>query len=42
MEGDDGPERAEPLSDNEKEMIRDTWGHIYKNCEDVGVSVLIR
>lgn len=39
---DDRPERAEPLSDAEREIIQDTWGHVYKNCEDVGVSVLIR
>lgn len=42
VEGEDGPERAKPLSDTERELIQDTWGHIYKNCEDVGVSVLIR
>lgn len=39
---EDRPERAEPLSDAEREIIQDTWGHVYKNCEDVGVSVLIR
>ncbi|XP_054634786.1 cytoglobin-2 [Dunckerocampus dactyliophorus] len=38
----DRPERTEPLSDVEREIIQDTWGHVYKNCEDVGVSVLIR
>ncbi|KAK1885664.1 Cytoglobin-2 [Dissostichus eleginoides] len=42
VEPDDRPERAEPLSDAEREIIQDTWGHVYKNCEDVGVSVLIR
>ncbi|XP_075946859.1 cytoglobin-2 [Anarhichas minor] len=42
VERDDRPERAEPLSDAEREIIQDTWGHVYKNCEDVGVSVLIR
>lgn len=41
-DGGDGPERAPPLSDTERETIQDTWGHVYKNCEDVGVSVLIR
>lgn len=41
-ECEDRPERAEPLSDTEREIIQDTWGHVYKNCEDVGVSVLIR
>ncbi|MED6245586.1 hypothetical protein ATANTOWER_005165 [Ataeniobius toweri] len=39
---EDRPERTEPLSDSEREIIQDTWGHVYKNCEDVGVSVLIR
>ncbi|KAM3623435.1 uncharacterized protein V6R79_011141 [Siganus canaliculatus] len=39
---DDRLERAEPLSDAEREIIQDTWGHVYKNCEDVGVTVLIR
>ncbi|XP_029013544.1 cytoglobin-2 [Betta splendens] len=39
---EDRPERAEPLSDAEREVIQDTWGHVYKSCEDVGVSVLIR
>uniref|UniRef100_A0A3Q3KEN7 superoxide dismutase n=1 Tax=Monopterus albus TaxID=43700 RepID=A0A3Q3KEN7_MONAL len=42
VEGEDRPERAEPLSDAEREIIKDTWGHVFKNCEDVGVSVLIR
>lgn len=41
-ECEDRPERAEPLSDAEMEIIQHTWGHVYKNCEDVGVSVLIR
>uniref|UniRef100_A0A3Q3WS86 superoxide dismutase n=1 Tax=Mola mola TaxID=94237 RepID=A0A3Q3WS86_MOLML len=41
-EADDRPERAEPLSDTERDIIQDTWGHVYKNCDDVGVSVLIR
>ncbi|XP_056136113.1 cytoglobin-2 [Lampris incognitus] len=35
-------EREEPLTDAEREIIRDTWGRVYENCEDVGVSVLIR
>ncbi|XP_077462488.1 cytoglobin-2 isoform X2 [Stigmatopora argus] len=42
VNSDDRPERTEPLSDVEREIIQDTWGHIYKNCDDVGVSVLIR
>ena len=39
VDGEDGPER---LSDSERDMIRDAWGHVYQNCEDVGVSILIR
>ncbi|XP_061585020.1 cytoglobin-2 [Cololabis saira] len=39
---EDRPERAEPLTDAEREIIQDTWGHVYQHCEDVGVSVLIR
>ncbi|KPP60448.1 hypothetical protein Z043_121554, partial [Scleropages formosus] len=35
-------ERADQLSEEEKGMIQDTWGRVYENCEDVGVSVLIR
>ncbi|XP_034543409.1 cytoglobin-2 [Notolabrus celidotus] len=42
VECDDRPERTEPLTDTEREIIQDTWGIVYKNCEDVGVSVLIR
>ncbi|XP_074521637.1 cytoglobin-2 [Halichoeres trimaculatus] len=42
VECDDRPERTEPLTDTEREIIQDTWGVVYKNCEDVGVSVLIR
>uniref|UniRef100_A0A668AKU0 superoxide dismutase n=1 Tax=Myripristis murdjan TaxID=586833 RepID=A0A668AKU0_9TELE len=42
MEHEERPERVEPLSDAEREIIRDTWGRVYENCEDVGVSVLIR
>ncbi|KAG7223720.1 hypothetical protein INR49_015448 [Caranx melampygus] len=42
VQREDRPERAKPLSDAEREIIQDTWGHVYKNCEDVGVSVLIR
>ncbi|KAM7008889.1 cytoglobin-2 [Tautogolabrus adspersus] len=42
VECDDRPERSEPLTDAEREIIQDTWGVVYKNCEDVGVSVLIR
>ncbi|KAM4603880.1 cytoglobin-2 [Polymixia lowei] len=41
-EDEERRERAEPLSDAEREIIQDTWGRVYENCEDVGVSVLIR
>lgn len=42
VDGEDSPQRVQPLSDSERDMIRDAWGHVYKNCEDVGVSILIR
>ncbi|XP_064821012.1 cytoglobin-2-like [Oncorhynchus masou masou] len=42
MERGERPERAEPLTDAEREIIQNTWVHVYENCEDVGVSVLIR
>ncbi|XP_058497445.1 cytoglobin-2 [Solea solea] len=42
VDREDRPERAEPLSDTEREIIQDTWGQVYKSCDDVGVSVLIR
>lgn len=42
MEHGERPERAEPLTDAEREIIQNTWVHVYENCEDVGVSVLIR
>ncbi|XP_070595948.1 cytoglobin [Erythrolamprus reginae] len=35
-------ERSEELSDAERKMIQETWNRVYANCEDVGVSVLIR
>lgn len=35
-------ERAEPLSEAEMGMIQNTWARVYENCEDVGVSILIR
>ncbi|GLD65029.1 cytoglobin [Lates japonicus] len=39
-----GPSGARPsrCPTPEREIIQDTWGDVYKNCEDVGVSVLIR
>ncbi|KAJ8399695.1 hypothetical protein AAFF_G00408000 [Aldrovandia affinis] len=35
-------ERVDPLSEAERGMIQDTWGRVYENCDDVGVSILIR
>ncbi|XP_034264458.1 cytoglobin [Pantherophis guttatus] len=35
-------ERSEELSDPERKVIQETWNRVYVNCEDVGVSILIR
>lgn len=35
-------ERNEEISDAEKKVIQETWSRVYANCEDVGVSILIR
>uniref|UniRef100_U3I7D6 superoxide dismutase n=1 Tax=Anas platyrhynchos platyrhynchos TaxID=8840 RepID=U3I7D6_ANAPP len=35
-------ERSEEISEAEKKVIQETWSRVYANCEDVGVSVLIR
>ncbi|XP_054834627.1 cytoglobin isoform X1 [Eublepharis macularius] len=35
-------ERSEEMSDAEKKVIQETWSTVYANCEDVGVSILIR
>ncbi|XP_073166604.1 cytoglobin isoform X1 [Lepidochelys kempii] len=35
-------ERSEELSDAERKVIQETWSRVYTNCEDVGVSILIR
>ncbi|KAK9406852.1 cytoglobin [Crotalus adamanteus] len=35
-------ERSEELSDAERKVIQETWNRVYANCEDVGVSILIR
>lgn len=35
-------ERSEDMSDAEKKVIQETWSRVYANCEDVGVSILIR
>ncbi|XP_076871976.1 cytoglobin-2 [Brachyhypopomus gauderio] len=36
------PERPEPLSDAERNIVQDTWARVYETCEDVGVAILIR
>ncbi|CAL9700453.1 unnamed protein product [Knipowitschia caucasica] len=41
-EDEDRPQRAEPLSDSDTEIIQGTWALVYKNYENVGVSLLIR
>ncbi|KAG8446096.1 hypothetical protein GDO86_013822 [Hymenochirus boettgeri] len=35
-------ERLEEITESEKGAIKETWARVYTNCEDVGVSVLIR
>ncbi|KAM8796922.1 cytoglobin [Eudromia elegans] len=35
-------ERSEEISEAEKKVIQETWSRVYANCEDVGVSILIR
>ncbi|XP_068120164.1 cytoglobin [Hyperolius riggenbachi] len=35
-------ERPEEITETEKGIIKETWERVYANCEDVGVSVLIR
>ncbi|XP_032995305.1 cytoglobin isoform X2 [Lacerta agilis] len=35
-------ERNEEMSDAEKKVIQEIWSRVYVNCEDVGVSLLIR
>ncbi|KAL4657926.1 cytoglobin [Arapaima gigas] len=37
-----GDREVQPLSDTEKAMIQDTWATVYKDSEDVGVSILLR
>ncbi|KPP77261.1 fas-binding factor 1-like [Scleropages formosus] len=36
----EGDREVEPLSDSAKGMIQDTWATVYRNSEDVGVSIL--
>ncbi|XP_078510726.1 cytoglobin [Lissotriton helveticus] len=38
----EGWERDEDITEVEKRLIRETWSRVYGNCEDVGVSILIR
>ncbi|XP_063816487.1 cytoglobin [Pseudophryne corroboree] len=35
-------ERPEEITEGERTIIKETWARVYANCEDVGVSVLIR
>ncbi|XP_077315424.1 cytoglobin [Lithobates pipiens] len=34
--------RAEDITDTDRGIIKETWERIYANCEDAGVSILIR
>ncbi|KAE8577020.1 hypothetical protein XENTR_v10004401 [Xenopus tropicalis] len=35
-------ERLEEITESERGVIKETWARVYANCEDVGVSILIR
>ncbi|CAN9505181.1 unnamed protein product [Ophioblennius macclurei] len=35
-------ERPGPLTDKERQMIQDSWGKVYQNCDDAGVAILVR
>lgn len=35
-------ERPSPLTDKERVMIQDSWAKVYQNCDDVGVTILVR
>ncbi|KAM7386606.1 hypothetical protein PAMA_009287 [Pampus argenteus] len=35
-------ERPSPLTDKERAMIQDSWAQVYQNCDDVGVTILVR
>ncbi|KAM3923946.1 cytoglobin [Leptodactylus fuscus] len=35
-------ERPEEITESERDIIKENWARLYGNCEDVGVSILIR
>ncbi|KAM9296830.1 cytoglobin [Gastrophryne carolinensis] len=35
-------ERPEEITEGERGILKETWARLYANCEDVGVSILIR
>uniref|UniRef100_A0A8C5MJ60 superoxide dismutase n=1 Tax=Leptobrachium leishanense TaxID=445787 RepID=A0A8C5MJ60_9ANUR len=35
-------DRLEEMTDSERSTVKETWARVYANCEDVGVSILIR
>ncbi|KAM4692691.1 cytoglobin [Rhinophrynus dorsalis] len=35
-------ERLEEITEIERGVIKETWARVYSNCEEVGVSILIR
>ncbi|XP_053309001.1 cytoglobin [Spea bombifrons] len=35
-------DRLEEITESERDIIKETWARVYANCEDVGVSILIR
>ncbi|KAM6913282.1 cytoglobin-1-like [Lycodopsis pacificus] len=43
MQGEGDPlERPIPLTDKERLMVQDSWAKVYQNCDDVGVTILVR
>ncbi|XP_026180815.1 cytoglobin-1-like [Mastacembelus armatus] len=41
-EGEVDLEQPSPLTDKEKMMIQDSWRKVFQNCDDVGVTILVR
>ncbi|XP_075033863.1 cytoglobin [Mixophyes fleayi] len=35
-------ERPEEITESERSIIKESWARVYANCEEVGVSILIR
>ncbi|XP_017283585.1 cytoglobin-1-like [Kryptolebias marmoratus] len=35
-------ERPSPLTDEERVLVQDSWAQVFQNCEDVGVTILIK